>query len=366
MRVAASMLLLAACGGTATSIDANVVDASMADASTWHLPSAPARCATATDASTHTLGVTDPIPLLALARGATDLGLAYVVRPTPPYLAHFDFQRLALDGTPMGASVMLGPIDMSVPQPVAIAYDGAAYVACTIAVGGVSCFRVDATNHASDAGMILDATSIALANGPGGLMGVWGSNGHLFAGALDTTTPSDIATSGSQPSLAATDDGYVVGFVISSMATVAQVSASGAFVSIAMLGPARAGTDVQVSFASRLIGASYVAPSGDAMAAVVDASGAHTNVIGPNAMSNGIVSIAPARDGFFATWSDGTGTIGGSFVDPTGAPSGRAYAHTIYRNDAAHAIVSTDTDWVLATNTTSDATPVETVLIHCP
>lgn len=372
---AAVIVALVGCSSPAPRTDAAIVDASSAvdgvvnDAARvpWALPAVVSRCAAPSDRATRRLSVTDSVPQLAIARGASDLGLAYIVRPTPPALAHLDFQRLALDGTPTGTPVRLGPIDMSVPLPVTLTHDGSAYVACTVVVGGASCFRVDASSLSSDAGMILDATAIAIANGPGGVMALSAHGGQLEASALGSTTaPMPIAATTSTPSIAATDTGYVVAYTIAGNATIVSLDAFGTPGTPRTLGPARTDGRVAIAFSAGAIGVSYIGANGDAMAAVVASSAVHVAAIGAGAMSFGQVSIARASDGFFATWSDYGGTIGGAFVDLVGARSGAAYMHAVAWDDDAHAVVATETAILLATNTMSSATPVDIARIGCP
>lgn len=368
------MLLFAlACGGSTPASDAAVLadsgapdDAGLdASSSPFVLPTVAARCSAPADRSSSALAVTDAVPELALARGDTDLALAYVVRAASPALAHFDLQRLTSAGAPTGAAISLGPVDMAIPGQVSVARDGSSYLACTVTVGSVSCFRVDDAGTSRDDLMITDATAIAIAAGPGGVMAAWTAAGELLVGRLGSAG-AHVATSGARPSIAATDVGFVVGYTVGAAAYVAPVDASGAPGPPVSLGAARSGGQVAVAFTGGSTGASFIGPSGDAMAAVVSAGTPHTITVGPGASSYGRVAIARASDGFFATWSDFGGTIGGAFVDLSGAVTGAPYAHGVGWDDNAHDVIATDAAIVLATNTTPSATPVDLALVGCP
>jgi len=341
--MATAVLALAACGGTPATHEA------------------PARCATPTARSTRMLSTTDPVPVLAIARGSSDLAIAYVDRPMLPRLAHLTLQHVALDGTITGDPVVIGPVDQEIPGPVTVAFDGSDYVVCTIAVGGASCFRVAGSGPIGDPTMVLDTLALAISNGPGGVMGAWLESEGLNVGPLDAPT-GVVARTDAVPSIAVTDDGYVVGYEADAAAYVVRLDASGHASAPVMLGAAMATSRVAVAHAAGRLGASFVAPSGDAMAAVVDGGHVAAAVIGPGAASHGQVGIAPARDGFFATWSDASGSIEGSFVDFSASPTGARFTHAVGASDAAHAIVALQDDFVLVATGAS----VDVTLIGCP
>ncbi len=355
--VSITLVLGVACGGGSTANDAAAIDAGP----TYTLPAVAARCAAPADRSTRMLAVTDPVPVLALARGTTDLGLAYVARTAFPQLAHFELQRLTTAGATIGAPIVMSPVDMAIPGAVSVTHDGSAYLACTVIVGGASCFRVDAAGASHDDAMVLDATAIAIANGAGGVVGAWIRGGELNVGPLAGST-GVVATTESLPSIAPTETGYVVGYTIGGTAYVVMLDASGVAGTPIALGPARMSARVAVSFTAGHVGASYIGPSGDAMAAVVTGGAAHALTIGAGAMSHGQISIARASDGFFATWSD----LGGAFVDLDGTVTGARYSHVVAWADDAHAVIATGDGFVLATNTTAGATPVDVAVLGCP
>lgn len=326
--------------------------------------SAQARCATPADRVTTVISLADPAPVLALAGGESDLGLVYVLRPPWPALAHFVFQRLTLEGAVLGAPLTLSPVDQSVPGPVSIARDREGYLACTVIVGGASCFRVSADGSATDDVMVVDATAIAITQGAGGVMAAWIEAGTLRAGPLGALV-STIATTDATPSITPNDHGYVVGYVADTTAYVVSLDAAGHATHPVALGPALGAGHVAVAFGAGSIGASYVAPNGDAIVSVLTGSDLHTRVVGAGAMSFGPVAIAPTDDGFFATWSDADGAIHGVVVDRAALPIG-AYAHDVGRGDAAHALVTTDAGFALAANTTRSAGRLNVVDIGCP
>lgn len=344
MRCGATVVLaLAACGGAPDGHDA------------------PARCATPTALSTRTLGATTPVPVLAIARGTSDLAIAYVDRPMLPRLAHLTLQHVALDGTIAGEPIVIGPVDQEIPGPVTIALDGSEYVACTIAVGGASCFRVDAGGPVGDPTMVLDTLALAISNGPGGVMGAWLESDGLEVGPLDAPT-GVLARTDAPPSIAATGDGYVVGYEAEGSAYVVTLDASGHASAPTTLGPASATTRVAVAYSGGHVGAGFVDPSGDAILAVMDAGRVTASTIGPGAASRGQIAIAPARDGFFATWSGASGSIEGSFVDFSAAPTGARFTHAVGTSDAAHALVALTDAFVLVASGAS----VDVTLIGCP
>jgi hypothetical protein len=326
--------------------------------------SAQARCATPSDRATTVISLSDPAPVLALARGELDLGLVYVLRPPWPALAHFVFQRLTLEGALLGAPLILSPVDQSIPGTVSIAFDATGYLACTVIVGGASCFRVSADGTTSDDTMIVDATAIAIAHGGGGVMAAWIEGGALHAGPLGSSV-STIATTDAAPAITPNDHGYVIGYAAAGIAYAVSLDAAGHATHPVALGPALDSGRVAVAFAAGSIGASYVAPDGDAMVSVLTGSDLHTSVLGAGAMSLGQVAIAGASDGFFATWSDADGAIHGARVD-RGAVATASYVHDVARPDATHALVETDAGFVLAANTTSAADPLHVVDVGCP
>jgi len=351
-------LAIVSCGGAAPSSDVGSGDGG----TMFSLPTVAARCAMPGDRSTHTLSIVDPVPVLALARGARDLGLVYVARTPFPRLAHFFFQRLTLDGSVVGDPIVLGPIDMTTPAPVTIAYVDTSYLACTIAVGGASCFRVDDAGASSAEPMVLDATAIDIAFGIGGVMGAWLDAGALKVGPLDAPTGT-IATTDAPPSIAATDAAYVVGYAAASQAYVVWLDRAGRAATPLAIGSASSTAHVAVAFSSGVVGATWVEPSGDVVFSLVRDGAPRALALG--ARSSGHVSIARASDGFFATWSDVGGSIRGTFVDLTGATSG-AYTHPVGWTDDAHAVVGLADGLALATNTTMSATPVDVAVVGCP
>lgn len=304
------------------------------------------------------LAIASPTPVLALARGDVDLGLVYVERPPWPQLAHFQFQRLGTDGVARGAPIAMSPVDMSVPGTVSVVFDGSAYFACTIIVGGASCFRVDAAGS-TEGPMVLDATAIAIAQGAGGPIGAWIAGGALNVGPLEAPT-GVVATTDAAPSIATAGAGYVVGYTAGATAFVVTLDAAGHADAPIALGPARAAVPVAVAASGALLAASWVSDAGDATVALVTRGAPVVAHLGPGART----AIAPAADGFFATWS-AVGAIHGAFVDPRGTITSTPIAHDVGQDDAAHALVALPDALVLATDTTSPTAPIDVAIVSC-
>jgi hypothetical protein len=344
---------------------AHVDGGSDAAAPAFTLPPVLARCDGLADVAHGTLALPDPVPVLALARGERDLGLAYVERVHYPLLARFRLQRVGLDAQPIGAAIELGPIDQSIPGPVSVALDGTDYVACTIAIATTECFRVDPTDAVSDAGIFPDVSGLAIASGAGGLVGAWIEADELHVGSPPTTA-SVIGAADVAPSIAPTETGYVVGYAAAGTAYVVSLDARAIAGTPIAIGAVHDAARVAVSSAAGVVGASFVAPSGDAIAVVVDGGAIHATPIGAGAMSYGQVAITRTRDGFFATWSDLAGEVRGRFVDRTGTATDAPYAHPVSWDDDAHAVVALADGIALVTNTTPMATPLELAIARCP
>jgi hypothetical protein len=323
-----------------------------------------APCTAVADITSHTLDTPDVSLTLALARGPTDLGLAYVVRPPYPQLAHFDFQRLGLDGMPMGAPVRLVPIDMRTNGIATITHDGSAYVACAIAVGSASCWRIDATDTVTEGAMVADVTSIAIASGAGGVMAAWVEAGALQIGPLGGASNGRVGTSDTAPSIVATDTGYAIGYAAGATAFVVLTDTDGAASTPMALGDALDGAPVVVASDRGVIAATYVARSGNATVAVIEAG----HVLGTTAFgafaAGGTLAIAPAHGGFFATWSAG-GAIGGGLVGHDGHARGTPYAYALDGALDAHALVALDSGFALVSHTDRDAAPVYVAILGC-
>jgi hypothetical protein len=380
-RFLSSFLLLAGCGGSPAASDAAVTvdgaspDAAATDASTrdaavatFELPPVHAICSAPSAAgSTHELATTNGVPAVALAAGPSDVGLAYVERPAPPSLLELRFQRLAIDGAPVGSSVLLFGLDMMYPGSVSIAADGSDYVACGITVASARCFRIGADDAAEEETVIDGASLVAVANGPGGLAAAWTESDGVHAGLLGAPG-ARIGSGGGAPSIAATDTGYVVGFASGAAATAMTLDATGAIVTSYPLGTTRSDGNVAVTFTSGTIGASFVGASGDALAVTVEASGtvSPAATIGAGADSYGQVSIARGADGFLASWSDFSGFIGVAPVALDGTATGTTYQLGASWDDNAHAIIGLPGGFLLAANTTPGGTPVVIASLACP
>jgi hypothetical protein len=373
------LLSLLGCGGSPAAVDAGATadasdhpdDAATTDAAmvSFTLPAVHAICAAPTAAgATHMLATTNAVPALALALGTSDVGMAYVERPAAPALLELRFQRLGLDGAPSGDSVMLFGLDMMFPGSVSIAYDGQDYVACGIAVASARCFRIDPAGTSTEEALIDGAALVGVTYGAGGLFAAWTESDGIHAGPLGETG-ARIGSGAGIPSIAATTDGYVVGFTSGTTATAITLDASGAMVGSFALGTAHgSGDTVAVAFTAGTIGASFIGPGGDALASTVDASGTVSGptTIGPGASSYGQVSIARGADGFLASWSDFGGFIGVAPVALDGTATGTTYQLGSSWDDNAHAILGLSGGFLLAANTTPGASPVVIASLHCP
>jgi hypothetical protein len=298
----------------------------------------PSHCAHVDEVASLRLPAADVSPVLAVARGDGDLGLAYVVRPAAPQLAHFDFQRLDLAGTPLGGPVRLTPIDMSGDGQVTITHDGRDYLACAVAVGGASCSRIDAGDAVTEDAMVPDAYAIAIASGASDVGAAWIAGGELHVGSLGTTSPRTIATTDATPSIAAMGAGFVVGYAAEGTAFVATSDGSPL-----ALGPSLAQGPVVVTFDAGVVAASYLAPDGAPMLALVRDGSVRTRALaGPGAAS---VALASAPGELFATWIGPDDAVHGASLDldgaiaATDAHEGSATAHGVVATDRGFALV---------------------------
>jgi biotin transporter BioY len=117
---------------------------------------------------------------------------------------------------------------------------------------------------------------------------------------------------------------------------------------------------VAVAASGPLLGASWVSDAGEARVAVVTRGAPVVAQLGPGAR----VAIAPAADGFFATWS-AVGAIHGAFVDPSGTITSTPVEHYVGQDAAAHALVALPDALVLAADTTSPTAPIDVAIIGC-
>lgn len=377
---------LAACGGSPTPTDAGgdasavpvdagvdaspLIDSGPADAAaaTFELPSVHAICSSPTAApASHMLATTNGVPAVALALGTSDVGMVYVERPPAPSLLELRFQRIGLDGAPLGESVLLFGLDMMFPGSVSIAHDGTDYVACGITVASARCFRIDDAGASTEEAIIDGAALVGVTYGAGGLAVAWTESDGVHAGLLGSAG-ARLGAGGGIPSIAPTATGYVVGFASGSAATAVTLDAAGAMVGSFALGTTRADGSVAVSFTSGTIGASFIGSSGDALAATVDASGTVSSpvTIGPGAESYGQVSIARGADGFLASWSDFYGFVGVAPLALDGTTATTAFHLDVSWDDNAHAIVGLPGGFLLAANTTPSGSPVVITSLSCP
>jgi hypothetical protein len=383
-------LALAACGGGTSAVDAGSFDAGAdggppdafapppTDAGPYAFPSVPARCA-ATFGATHSLTTADGVPVLALARRPSDVGLVYVDRPGFPMMGHVLFQRLATDGSALGTAQLVMDLDMTGAGMVSITHDGTDYLACAIVVGGARCYTIDASDHATELLQVDNASAIAVARGAGGIGAAWVANGELRAGLLSDAAAtagaggSLVATTLNEPSIAATTSGWVVGWADTTGAYVVRLDQRGVPTLGMVPGPtialgAARESRVAVASSGDTLGAVFTDTNGDAVLAVVSVVSTGTptrTTIGPGAMSYGQVSIARAQDGFAASWSDFGGAVHVVLADTTGAVS-TTLTHDVAWDDDAHALVDLASGWMLATNTTPSGTPIDVVPITCP
>lgn len=327
---------------------------------------ADAACDAPSDHATAVLRLPDGAPVLALARGTADLGLVYVLRPPWPLLAHFVFQRLALDGSALGDPVTLSPVDQSIPGTVTLTRDAASYLACTVIVGGASCFRVDDAGAVTEDAMVLDAGALAIARGEHGVIGAWTQGGTLWAGPLDGAV-STLATTDAAPAIASNDHGgFVVAYVAAASAWVVTLDADGRATHPTALGPALDGTPIAVADGSRRTGTAWRGPAGDLRVAVVTDGALATSALDAAPSAAGSFVIAAASEGFFVAWSDPDGAIHGARLDAAGEAIGGPYVHDVGRTDAALALVALEPGFALASSTTRYGTPLHVASIGCP
>lgn len=328
--------------------------------------SAEPACDAPSDHATTVLRLSDGAPVMALARGEHDLGLVYVLRPPWPLLAHFVFQRLALDGSVLGDPATLSPVDQSIPGTVTITRDGASYLACTVIVGGASCFRVDDAGAVTEDAMVVEATALAIARGASGVVGAWVEGGVLRAGPLDGGV-STLATTDAAPAIAPNDHGgLVVAYVEDGAAWWVTLDPDGRATHPTSLGPALAGTPVAVADGFGRTGAAWLGPAGELRVAVLAGGVLSTRALDGAPGAQGSLGIAASSEGFFVTWSDPDGAIHGVRVDAAGEAVGAPYVHDVGRTDAVHALVALDAGFVLAAPTTRYGTPLHVALVGCP
>lgn len=350
--------------------DAGTADAGGSDAGpTFTLPPAAAACASLAVGSGATIPATG-VPDLAIASAGSELGVAFADRAADGTMT-LRLQRVSGAGALLGTAVDVTPLGSMFPVGAAIASDGTRYVVCGSSSTETRCATAPVGGGAVTPGAtIAGATMPALAFGAGGFMLVYSVTLGLASQALGTnaalvgTSHGVNPPSVGRPSIAPTDVGYVVGFAGAGGASAQALDASGAPLGTSIsLGAARSMTPVAVTFAGGLIGASFIGPTGDAMAAV---EGHAAVVVGAGASSYGRVAVAPASNGIVAAWSDFSGYIGLSAVGSGGTTLGASSMSGVGWDDNAHALAATATGFVLATTTTPSNAPIEVHPVTCP
>jgi hypothetical protein len=165
------------------------------------------------------------------------------------------------------------------------------------------------------------------------------------------------------PSIAATTDGYVVGYAQpQALAAAQRVDAQLARLGSPLtFGTVLASPEVAVTFSAGLIGVSYIQPDGSAAAAIEG----HSPITIPASSLRGQVSIAPASNGLVAAWTD-TSFIGIAAVGTDGTQLGSTLQLDISSSDAASVLVTTAQGVLLVTTVTLDHSPIVTRMLRCP
>ncbi len=341
------------------------------DAGAFALPVVPDACPTPTTGLPRPI-VVDGATDLAVAISETELGVAYVEHGADGALA-LRLQRVSLEGDLLGGVVEVASLGEGMYGAAGIATDGAVYVICGSAGMGATleCGTVPVGGTVARPGASIEEARVpALAFGAGGfLLAYISSTGaELFTQPLDANgrvvgAPRVVATDTGRPSLAPTALGFALGYG-ADVAYAQELDAFGVPVGAPLpLGDALPRTPVAVTFTAEAIGASWIAASGDAWAAL---GSAPPVLVGAGANGGGRVAIGAAANGFVASWSGGSGSIGLAALDAEGALMGSGTSYDARSDDAPHALVASAERFFLVVATNGTGTPVQVVPLTCP